>query len=214
MTVCLLRIDEALPTKLTPQKPSRGNIRFIYRDDKLLEVILCIYPLKHSVQARKAGKKIPIGISANADPFLMTAELLWLLVAVDPTADNPSQTPMFKKASSLAVMKSRSNLRGDATLPSRHKKHAFARRTFFPGGGLLRNANGRRRVFVPGLDEALQRRRRRRRSAAAALFAGRSRRRECIIQKKNHANTTTTRTAARQPRPAAAAIPQPPLRPS
>jgi hypothetical protein len=57
MTVCLLRIGEALPTKLTPKKLSRDGIRFIYKDDKLLEVILRIYPLKQSVRARKAGKK-------------------------------------------------------------------------------------------------------------------------------------------------------------
>ena len=114
MTVCLVRIGKALPTKLTPQKLSRDDIRFIYKDGKLLKVMLRIYPLKQSVRARRAGKKIPIGIPANAGPFLMTAELLWLLVAVDPTVGNPSQTPMFKKASSLAVMKARSNPRGDS----------------------------------------------------------------------------------------------------
>ena len=60
MTMCLLRIGEALPMKLTPQKLSRDDIRFIYKNGKLLEVILRIYPLKQSVRARKAGKKIPI----------------------------------------------------------------------------------------------------------------------------------------------------------
>ena len=113
MTVCLMRIGEALPTKLTPSKLSRDDIRFIYKDGKLLEAVLRIYPLKQSVRARKAGKKIPIVIPANSGPFLMTAELLWLLVACDPTVGNPAQSPMFKKASKLAVMKARSNPRGD-----------------------------------------------------------------------------------------------------
>ena len=89
MTVCLMRIGEAFPTKLTPSKLSRDDIRFIYQDGKLLEVILRIYPLKQSARARKAGKKIPIVIPANASPFLVTAELLWLLVACDPTVGNP-----------------------------------------------------------------------------------------------------------------------------
>ena len=113
MTVCLMRIGEALPTKLTPSKLSRDDIRFIYKDGKLLEAVFRIYPLKQSVRARKAGKKIPIVIPANSGPFLMTAELLWLLVACDPTVGNPAQSPMFKKASKLAVMKARSNPRGD-----------------------------------------------------------------------------------------------------
>ena len=78
-----------------------------------LEAVLRIYPLKQSVRARKAGKKIPIAIPANSGPFLMTAELLWLLVACDPAVGNPAQSPMFKKASKLAVMKARSNPRGD-----------------------------------------------------------------------------------------------------
>ena len=102
MAVCLLRIGEALPTKLTPSKLSSDDIRFIYKDGKLLEVILRIYPLKQSVpppRARKAGKMIPIVIPSNAGPFLMTSELLWLVVAVDPTVDNPTQSPMLKKAS-------------------------------------------------------------------------------------------------------------------
>ena len=58
MTVCLMRIAEALPTKLTPSKLSRDDIRFIYKDGKLLEVVLRTYPLKLSVRARKAGKQI------------------------------------------------------------------------------------------------------------------------------------------------------------
>ena len=91
MTVCLMRIGEALPTKLTPSKLSRDDIRFIYKDGRLMEVILRIYPLKQAVRARKAGKKIPIVIPGNAGPFLMTAELLWLLVAVDPAVGNPSR---------------------------------------------------------------------------------------------------------------------------
>ena len=77
-------------------------------------MVLHIYPLKQSVRARKAGKKIPIVIPANSGPFLMTAELLWLLVACDPAVGNPpAQSQMFKKASKLAVMKARSNPRGD-----------------------------------------------------------------------------------------------------
>ena len=63
MAVCLLRIGEALPTKLTPSKLCRGDIRFIYKDGELLEVILRIYPLKQSARARKAGKKIPIAMA-------------------------------------------------------------------------------------------------------------------------------------------------------
>ena len=39
-------------------------------------------------RARKAGQKIPIAISANAGPYLMAAELLWLVVAADPTVGN------------------------------------------------------------------------------------------------------------------------------
>ena len=114
MTVCLLRIGEALPTKLTSSKLSRDDIRFIYKDGKLLEMILRIYPLKQSVRARKAGKKkSPVVIPANASTFLMTAELLWLLVAIDPAVGDPTQSPMFKKASKLAVVKARSNPRGD-----------------------------------------------------------------------------------------------------
>ena len=74
MTVCLMRIGEALPTKLTPSKLFRDDIRFIYKDGKLLEAVLRIYPLKQSVRARKAGKKIPIVIPANSGPFLMTPE--------------------------------------------------------------------------------------------------------------------------------------------
>ena len=96
-----------------PEETGRGVIRFIYKDGTLLEVILHIYPLKQSVRARNAGKKIPTGIQANAASFLMTAELLWLLVAVDPAACDPAQTPMLKKASRLAVKQARSNPRGD-----------------------------------------------------------------------------------------------------
>ena len=65
----------------------------------------------------------------------------------------------------------KSHLAWAASLPGRHKKHAFARCAFVFGGGLRRNAKGRRRVFVPGLAGALQRRRRLQRSVAA-LFAG------------------------------------------
>ena len=114
MTVCLMRIGEALPTKLTPSKLSRDDIRFIYKDGKLLEVVLRIYPLKQSVRARKAGKKIPIAIPANAGPYLMTAELLWLMVvAADPTVGKPTEMPMFRKASKLSVSRSRNQPRGN-----------------------------------------------------------------------------------------------------
>ena len=113
MVVCLMRIGEALPTKLLPKKLTRDDIRFIYKDGKLLETVVRIYPLKQSVRARKAGKKIPIVIPANAGPYLMTAELLWLLIAADPTIGNPTVMPMFRKASKLSVMKSRHNPRGE-----------------------------------------------------------------------------------------------------
>ena len=113
MVVCLLRIGEALPTKLLPKKLCRDDIKFVYKDGKLLETVIRIYPLKQSVRARKAGQKIPIVIPANAGPYLMTAELLWLMVAADPTVGDGKQMPMFRKASKLAVAKARSNPRGD-----------------------------------------------------------------------------------------------------
>ena len=113
MVVCLMRIGEALPTKLIPKKLTRDDIKFVYKNGKLYEVIIRIYPLKQSVRARKAGHKLPIVIPANAGPYLMTAELLWLLLAVDPTAGDPTTLPMFRKASKLAVTKSRHNPRGD-----------------------------------------------------------------------------------------------------
>ena len=113
MVVCLMRIGEALPTKLLPKKLCREDIKFVYKDGKLLEAVMRIYPLKQSVRARKAGQKVPIVIPANAGPFLMTAELLWLMVAADPTVGNGKQMPMFRKASKLAVAKARSNPRGD-----------------------------------------------------------------------------------------------------
>ena len=43
----------------------------------------------------------------------MTAELLWLLVAADPTVGNPTEMPMFRKASKLSVSKSRNQPRGE-----------------------------------------------------------------------------------------------------
>ena len=113
MVVCLMRIGEALPTKLLPKKLNRDDIRFIYKDGKLFETVVRIYPLKQSVRARKAGKKIPIVIPANAGPYLMAAELLWLMVAADPTVGNPTVMPMFRKASKLSVSKSRNHPRGD-----------------------------------------------------------------------------------------------------
>ena len=60
MVVCLLRIGEALPRKLLPKKLCRDDIKFVYKDGKLLETVIRIYPLKQSVRARKAGQKIPI----------------------------------------------------------------------------------------------------------------------------------------------------------
>ena len=113
MVVCLMRIGEALPTKLLPKKLCRDDIKFVYKDGKLLEAVIRIYPLKQSVRARKAGQKVPIVIPANAGPYMMTAELLWLMVAADPTVGNGSAMPMFRKASKLAVSKARSNPRGD-----------------------------------------------------------------------------------------------------
>ena len=113
MVVCLMRIGEALPTKLLPKNLCRDDIKFIYKDGKMLEAVIRIYPLKQSVRARKAGQKVPIAIPANAGPYLMTAELLWLMVAADPTVGDGKQMPMFRKASKLAVTKARSNPRGD-----------------------------------------------------------------------------------------------------
>ena len=77
MVVCLMRIGEALPTKLITKKLTRDDIKFVYKNGKLYEVIIRIYPLKQSVRARKAGHKLPIAILANAGPYLMAAELLW-----------------------------------------------------------------------------------------------------------------------------------------
>ena len=65
------------------------------------------------MRARKAGQKVPIIIPANAGPYVMTAELLWLMVAADPTVGDGKQMLMFRKASTLAVAKARSNPRGD-----------------------------------------------------------------------------------------------------
>ena len=85
MVVCLMRIGEALPTKLLPKKLNREDIRFVYKGGKLFETVVRVYPLKQSARARKAGKKIPIAIPASAGPYLMAAELLWLMVAAGPT---------------------------------------------------------------------------------------------------------------------------------
>ena len=113
MVVCLMRIGEALPTKLIQKKLTRDDIKFVYKNGKLYEVIIRSYPLKQSVRARKARDKLPIVIPANAGPYLMTAELLWPLLAVGPVVGNPAAAPMFRKASKLAVAKSRHNPRGD-----------------------------------------------------------------------------------------------------
>ena len=106
-------IGEALPTKLLPKKLCRDDIKFVYENGKLVEAVIRIYPLKQSVRARKAGQKAPIVIPANAFPYLMPAELLWLMVAVDATVGGGKEMPMFRKASKLAVKKARSNARGD-----------------------------------------------------------------------------------------------------
>ena len=117
MVVCLMRIGEALPTKLLPRKLCRDDIKFVYEDGKPVEAMIRIYPLKQSVRANKAGPKIPIAIPANAGPYLMTAELLWLMVAADPTvlvAVRRCQRFANRKASKLAVKKARrSNPRED-----------------------------------------------------------------------------------------------------
>ena len=108
-----MRISEALPTKLLPKKLCRDDIKFVYEDGKLIEAAIRIYPFKQSVRAaRKAGQNIPIAIPANTGPYLMTAELLWLMVAADPTVGGGKEMPMFRKASELAVKKARSNPRG------------------------------------------------------------------------------------------------------
>ena len=99
---------------LLPKKLYRDDIKFVYNNGKLAEAVIRIYPLKQPVRARKAGQKTPIVIPANAGPYLMTAELIWLMVAADPAVvGGGKQMPMFRKASKLAVMKARSNLRGD-----------------------------------------------------------------------------------------------------
>ena len=46
MVVCLMRIGEALPTKLLPKKLTRDDTKFVYKNGKLYEVIIRIYPLK------------------------------------------------------------------------------------------------------------------------------------------------------------------------
>ena len=74
MVVCLMRIGEALPTKLPPKKPNRDDVRFVYKGGKLFETAVRICPLKQSARARKAGQKIPIAILANAGPYLMAAQ--------------------------------------------------------------------------------------------------------------------------------------------
>ena len=63
-------------------------------------------PMPSAVRARKAGKKIPIAIPANSGPFLMTAGLLWLLVACDPTVGNPAQSSIRARRV-LAIFHSR-----------------------------------------------------------------------------------------------------------
>ena len=60
MVVCLMRIGDALPTKLLPKKFCRGDIKFVYKNGKLTEAIIRIYPLKQSARAGRAGQKIPI----------------------------------------------------------------------------------------------------------------------------------------------------------
>ena len=82
MVVCLMRIDEALPTKLLPKKLTRDDIKFVYKNGKLYKMTIRIYPLKQSVRARKAGHKPPIVIPANAGPYLMAAELLSSMAAL------------------------------------------------------------------------------------------------------------------------------------
>ena len=114
MVACLLRIGEALPTKLMPMKLCRDDVKFVYKDGKLFEVVMRIYPLKQSVRARKAGRKIPTCIPANAGPFLMAAELLWLMIAADPAEGDLRSVPLFRKAAQLSVSNSRSLPRGNA----------------------------------------------------------------------------------------------------
>ena len=116
MVVCLMRIGDALPTKLLPKKIYRDEIKFVYENGKLVEAVIQIYPLKQSVRACKAGQKVPIAIPANAGPHSVTAELLWLMVAADPSVGGGKEMPMFRKASKLAVTKARSNPRGNGQI--------------------------------------------------------------------------------------------------
>ena len=131
MVVCLMHIGEALPTKLIPKKLTRDDTKFVHKNGQLYKVIIRIYPLKQSVRARKAGHKLPIVIPANASPYVMAAELLWLLFAVDPTVGNPTTSPMSRKASKLAVTKSRHNPREDGQVtynwPLKQYRHKLAR---------------------------------------------------------------------------------------
>ena len=113
LVVCLMRIGEALQTKLLPKKLNRDGIRFVYKDGKFYETSVRIYPLKQSVRARKAGQKIPIVIPANAGPYLMAAKLLCLMVAADSTVRNAKEMSMFRKASQLPIRRSRNHPRGN-----------------------------------------------------------------------------------------------------
>ena len=47
-----------------------------------------IIPLKKSVRDRKFYQKTPIVIPARADPFLQCAELLWMIVPLNPCASD------------------------------------------------------------------------------------------------------------------------------
>jgi hypothetical protein len=57
MVVCLMRIGKALPTKLLPKKLNRDDIRFVYKDGKLFETIVRIYPLKNLPAPGKPARR-------------------------------------------------------------------------------------------------------------------------------------------------------------
>ena len=64
-----------------------------------------------------AGSGDGVGAGAGADASAAAAsamaELLWLMVAADPTVGNPTEMPMFRKASQLSVSRSRNHPRGN-----------------------------------------------------------------------------------------------------
>jgi hypothetical protein len=103
MAAYLCRVGEAMPTKERILKISRADLSFSYTSDGLLEEAkLMMILLKKSVRDRKFDQKTPIAIPARAGPFLKCAELLWMMVALNPCAsDRLSSTPLFLRLKNL-----------------------------------------------------------------------------------------------------------------